>query len=350
MPDEPNFQFDDEDDDGPRRPTMTDVANLAGVALSSVSRALADHPDVSKKMRRRVLQAAAELGYEPNFLAQSLRTGSTQTIGFIVRDIGNPYFAAIANGAEQHLRQHGFVMLLVNSDGDSDLDADHIHVLRRRRVDGLILNIVSEEHQPTNDAIASLTTPFVLIDREIAGVEASAVLCDHFHGVRAATADLIRHGHRRIGLISGPRSVRPVRERIRGMESAFADASLEVDGSLLRLGSFSSAYAYEQMNALLDQPDPPTAVLSGGVQVTLGAMKALGLRGLRPGVEIGFVALDELDVLDVVQPPVSAVVRDPQRMGREAARLLLATAGGGEPLKVTLPTEYQPRGTPTVRS
>ena len=137
--------FDDED--VARRPTMHDVAARAGVALSSVSRALSDHPDVSKKMRRRVHEAARELGYEPNFLAQSLRTGSTYTIGFLIRDIANPFFAAMANGAEHFLRQRGFVMLLVNSDGDSDVEANHINVLRRRRVDGLILNLVTEDHR-----------------------------------------------------------------------------------------------------------------------------------------------------------------------------------------------------------
>ncbi len=129
-----------DDDEVPRRPTMHDVAARAGVALSSVSRALSDHPDVSKKMRRRVHDAASELGYEPNFLAQSLRTGSTYTIGFLIRDIANPFFAAMANGAEHFLRQRGFVMLLVNSDGDSEVEANHINVLRRRRVDGMILN------------------------------------------------------------------------------------------------------------------------------------------------------------------------------------------------------------------
>ncbi len=339
-----------DDDEDVRRPTMSDVASLAGVALSSVSRALGNHPDVSKKMRRRVLEASRELGYEPNFLAQSLRTGTTRTVGFVVRDIANPYFAAIANGAERHLRREGYVMLLVNSDGEPDLDAEHIHVLRRRRVDGLILNIVDEDHQPTIDAIASLTSSFVLVDREIEGVEASAVLCDHYQGVRAATEDLIAHGHRRIALISGRDSVRPVRQRIRGMTAAFDAAGLDVDDALVRLGSFSSEYAYSQMSELLDLSRPPTAVLSGGVQVTIGAMRALAHRGMRPGSEIGFVALDELDILDVVQPPVSSVRRDPQRMGDEAARLLLARAAGGEPQQVTIPTVYQPRATPTVSS
>ena len=120
-------------------------------------------------MRRRVHEAARDLGYEPNFLAQSLRTGSTYTIGFLIRDIANPFFAAMANGAESFLRQRGFVMLLVNSDGDPEIEANHINVLRRRRVDGLILNLVTEDHEPSVEALATLETPYVLVDRQPAG-------------------------------------------------------------------------------------------------------------------------------------------------------------------------------------
>lgn len=336
-------------DDEPRRPTMHDVAARAGVALSSVSRALGNHPDVSKRMRRRVLEAAAALGYEPNFLAQSLRTGSTHTIGFVVRDISNPFLAAIANGAEKYLRQRGYVMLLVNSDGDPDIDADHINVLRRRRVDGLMLNLVAEDHQPTLDAIAAVESPIALVDREVPGLAASAVLCDHYTGVRAATEDLLDHGHRRIALISGQQDLRPVRERMRGMADAFANRGLEQDPALVSLGSFEGSFAYERVNAMLDSPGPPTAVLTGGVQTTLGAMRALAHRHLFAGRDIGFVALDELDLLEIVQPAVSVVARDPGRMGAEAARLLLAATAGGVPETVVLPTEYHARSTPDLR-
>jgi LacI family transcriptional regulator, galactose operon repressor len=342
--------IDDRDDldEEPRRPTMHDVAARAGVALSSVSRALGNHPDVSKRMRRRVLEAAAELGYEPNFLAQSLRTGSTQAIGFIVRDIANPFLAAIANGAEKVLRDRGYVMLLVNSDGDPGIDADHINVLRRRRVDGLMLNIVDENHQPTLDAIAAVEAPIALVDRELPDLRASAVLCDHYTGVRAATEDLIAHGHRRIALISGHSDVRPVRERMRGMSDALDAHGVEQQPSLIRLGAFGGTFAYDQMHDLLNSSSPPTAVLTGGVQVTLGAMRALAHRRLTAGRDIGFVALDELDMLEIAQPAVSVVARDPQRMGAEAARLLLAAASGEGPQQVMLPTEYHARSTPSI--
>ncbi|HET9548309.1 MAG TPA: LacI family DNA-binding transcriptional regulator [Desertimonas sp.] len=337
-----------DDDEVARRPTMHDVAARAGVALSSVSRALSDHPDVSKKMRRRVHEAARELGYEPNFLAQSLRTGSTYTIGFLIRDIANPFFAAMANGAEHFLRQRGFVMLLVNSDGDSDVEANHISVLRRRRVDGLILNLVTEDHEPTVAALGNLETPFVLVDRTVPGTNASAVLCDHYTGVRTATDDLIAHGHRRIALVSGQRNVRPVRERLRGLEDSLSIAGLAHDERLVALGSFAGDFARQQTHALLDAADPPTAILTGGAQVTVGVLKALAERQITAGRDIGLVALDELDLLEIVQPAISVVSRDPHRMGAEAARLLLDAAAGQPPQTVLLPTTYSPRSTPRI--
>ena len=115
--------------------TIRDVANLAGVALSSVSRVLSDHPDVSPKMRKKVKDAAKQLDYQPDLLAQSLRSGSTRTVGFVLRDISNPLFAVIARRCEQELRSLGYSMILVNSDGDAEIEAENLSLLRRRRVD-----------------------------------------------------------------------------------------------------------------------------------------------------------------------------------------------------------------------
>ena len=121
--------------------TIRDVANLAGVALSSVSRVLSDHPDVSPKMRKKVKDAAKQLDYQPDLLAQSLRSGSTRTVGFVLRDISNPLFAVIARRCEQELRSLGYSMILVNSDGDAEIEAENLSLLRRRRVDGIIVSL-----------------------------------------------------------------------------------------------------------------------------------------------------------------------------------------------------------------
>lgn len=331
-------------DDGalPRQATMQDVAKRAGVALSSVSRALSNHPDVSPAMRKRVREAAKEFGYEPDLLAQSLRRGSTNTIGFVMRDIANPFFAEIACGAERVLRRGGYVMLLTNSDGHVDLEAEHTQVLRRRRVDGLILSLVSESGR-TIDLLRNTATPIVLLDREIDGVVAGAVLSDHYAGVRAAVEDLVAMGHRRIALVTGSPSIRPTRERIRGLTDAMEARRLAVDRKLLILGSFDAAFARRETSALLDLADPPTAIVSGGVQSTLGVLEAMADRSVVAGEDVALVACDELHFFDVFHPPISVVARNPERIGAEAARLLLEMGAGGAARTVMIHTEYRRR-------
>lgn len=324
-----------------RRATMEDVAAHAGVALSSVSRALSDHPDVSPAMRAKVERAVAELGYEPDFLAQSLRRGSTNTIGFVIRDIANPFFGAVANGAEHFLHRNGHVMLLTNSDGLVELEAEHTQALKRRRVDGLIMSLVNETGGPTIDVLRSLEIPFVLLDREIAGVQTGAILSDHYQGVRDATADLVSMGHRRIALVSGSPTIRPTRERTHGLTAGLEAAGIAFDERLLRVGSFDAEFARREVAALLDLSEPPTAIISGGVQSTLGALEVLSDRGLVAGSDIALVACDEMPFFNVFRPPISVVARNPERIGEEAARLLLEIAGGGRPRTITLPTEYR---------
>src|ERR1041385_1897750 len=186
------------------RPGMREVADRAGVAISSVSRVLSDHPDVSPKMRRTVMAAVRELGYQPDMLAQGLRRGKTFSVGFTVSDIANPVLAGIVTGAEKRLRQGGYSLLLTNSEGNPDLDVEHIHLLSRRRVDGLILSLAEENHPATVAALQQVTLAVVLVDRDIpTGLDARCVAFDHALGMRAATAKLLELGHRNIALIVG---------------------------------------------------------------------------------------------------------------------------------------------------
>src|SRR5712691_8981281 len=133
--------------------TIYEVAQRAGVAASSVSRVLSGHPNISRDMRRRVLSAANELGYKTDLVAASLRSGSTRTVGFVLRDISNPVFADIVKGAENVFRGAGYSMLLTNSEGRAELDAAHIHLLQQRRVDGLIFSLASDKHRDTISAL-----------------------------------------------------------------------------------------------------------------------------------------------------------------------------------------------------
>ncbi len=329
-------------------PTIFDVAKHAKVAASSVSRVLNDHPDVSSRMRDRVTAAAAELGYKPDFLAKSLRIGTTYSVGFVLRDISNPLFADIAKGAEDALRGAGYSMVLTNSEGDADLDAQYISLLGQRRVDALILAIESESHPATLDALRLFSGPLVLLDREVEGLIAGAVRCDHRSGVMAGVNHLLELGHERIGFIAGSTATRVTRERMAGYLAAHETRNVPVCDDLLRLGLYTQDFGYRETLNLLAIGQPPTAIVAAGIQLVTGVLLALAERGVRVGQDMALVSCDEIDLMRAFNPPISAVARDGYRLGELAAELLIDMLVRGADARVEyLPTHYVARGTST---
>lgn len=323
------------------RTSIRQVAEHANVAMSSVSRVLSNHPDVSVRMRRKVLAAVEELGYTPDLLAQSLRRGATYTVGFVVGDISNPLLSQIALGAEITLRHSGYSMLVANSQNEPTLDARHIRLFQQRRVDALLLSLADEMHDDTLAALRALREPFVLIDRDLPqAIPASAVLSDHRGGVRMAVEHLIKLGHRRIALITGSPNLRPSREREEAMLAACAEHR-EVNG-LLRSGSFSSEHGATAAAELLSMPEPPTAIIAGGNQILIGVLRTLRARRLTVPDDISLVTCDEVPLSELLQPPIATVIRDPFSMGRLGATLLLDRLKGKAPDRVVQPAQFAP--------
>lgn len=330
-----------------RPSTIKEVAKLAGVSASSVSRALNGHPDVSEKMRNRVLEAVDRLDYSPDFFAQGLRSGATRTIGFIVRDISIPLFADMAKGAERELEARGYSVLLMNSWREPALEVKHIEVLSHRRVDGLILSIASEGSAESIHALQGIQVPIVLLDREISGVVADSVLFDHATGMRDAISALLMLGHRRIGLIVGSSAIRPSRERLRGFKRAYEEAGVPFDEEyVFQMDAFTPELAAAAANSVLGRSPSPTAIVAGDSQLGIGLLKALRERGLREGDDISLVICDDVELLRYMDPPISAVSRDGEEMGATAARLLLdRLKDSSEPPQIELlPTRFIYRG------
>ena len=326
-----------------KRASMREVAELAEVAISSVSRVLSEHPDVSADMRERVLAAVRQLEYEPDFLAQSLRRGATLSIGYVVGDISNPLIATITSGAESKLRAGGYSMLLMNSENDPELDAAHIRFFQARRVDGMILSLASERRQTTLDVLAQVDVPIVLIDRDVSGdLRASIVRNDHREGMRAAIGHLLDLGHRRIALITGTLDLWPVRERIAGMADAVA-ARGRPDETISLVGSLSAEHGERSTEQLLAMHPRPTAIVAGGNQVLAGCVRALSRHSIRIPDDMSLITCDEVDLSELHSPPIASVSRDTLLLGRTAAELLLERLGGGDPRTVLLPTTFTAR-------
>ena len=323
--------------------TIREVAERADVAVSSVSRVLSGHPDVSPMMKKRVELAAGELGYEPDLLAQSLRSGSTKTVGFVLRDISNPLFANIARRCEQVLRRAGYSMIITSSDGEIEAEAINLGMLRRRRVDGVIVSLVSETAEPNRQALGALAGPIVLLDREVAGLGAGAIYCDHYTGVFKATQELLSRGHTRVSLITGSLDVRTSRERRRGYLSAYETEGIEPDETLMIFGEFGTEFSKTQVIRMLSRTEPITGLLTGGFGSTTGALQAIRQLRMEPGKDVALVALDEWPGFDVFSPWLSSVARDSGEMGTAAANLLLDMMAGSAARTEMIDTVFVPR-------
>lgn len=323
------------------RAGLKQVAERAGVGLSSVSRVLSGHPNVSAVMRHRVLDAATALGYETDLLAQSLRRGATMTVGFVVGDISNPLAAQIAHGAELALRRAGYSLLLLNSTNDPGLDAAHIRLLRQRRVDGLLLALADENHRPTTHELLRCTAPYVLVDRNPSHLPlASSVHSDHRTGLSAAIEHLYRLGHRRIALVNGSPKVLPARERAATARRLGRTLpGLEVT---VRSGEFTAAHGRAATTALVRSAHRPTAIIAGGNQILPGVLRALRQSGLDVPAEVSLVTCDDVALSEFLQPSLATVSRDLNAIGRTAAELLLERIAGVGPRRITLPTGFRP--------
>ncbi|HVE10986.1 MAG TPA: LacI family DNA-binding transcriptional regulator [Paraburkholderia sp.] len=331
--------------DDSRAPTgIKAVAALAGVGIASVSRVLSGQPGSSPQLTQRVLDAARQLGYAPNALAQGLRRRATRSIGFVGSDITNPLIASIVSGAESVLSVAGFSVLLTNSGGVPSVDAERIEVLLQRQVDGLIVLPALEDDPATLAALRNTKAPVVLIDRTLpADIRAHYVLSDHYRGVGDAARYLLTAGHRRIGLVVG-RDVRPTRERIRAVEGAYDSLGLARELRVHR-GTLSPEHGEAALDDLLNAADAPSAIMLGGNQLLEGALAAVHRRGLQLGKDLSLVCCDDVPLSRFHQPPIATVMRDATLLGQRAAQLLLAqiaAPGASEP--VTLPTWFEARG------
>jgi LacI family transcriptional regulator len=327
-----------------RRVGIRDVAAAAGVGISTVSRVLSGSADVRPELRERVLAAAAELGYQPDILAQSLRRGATRSVGFIADDLSNHVIADIATGAERALREHGYSLLVMNSELQPDLDAHNIRVLQARRVDALMMCPVEENHPETVAALQSLSIPLCIVEGDQPPeVRASYVHSEHAEGVLAAMRHLVSMGHRRIALLTGPARYRSARTRAKGIDLASAEFPDVV--FLHRNVELNAEDGQRTFGDMLASGQAPTAVVVGGARLMVGVLRAMEAAGLEPGRDIAMVTSDSTPIASVFRPPLATIQRDGARIGRATAELLLARLEDPtvEPAHTHLPVDYVPR-------
>jgi LacI family transcriptional regulator len=316
-------------------PTMADVARCAGVSVATVSHVLNGTRPVLPHTRQAVLDAVEELGYTPNGLARSLVTARTRSIGLAVSATSNPYFTEILQGVEEAALDHGYSLLIADPHDDPEHERKVVQLLHERRADGLIIAPSAHPHE----LVAYLTrhaVPAVFLDRLIdtgadttanTGAEGARGFDQVCTDGAEPTALLVTHlaalGHRRIGLVAGLPGLSTTLERIAGYRHGLAAAGHPYDERLVAHGDSSSAGAERATAALLSLATPPTALVTGNNAMTIGALRALRLRGLSVPGDMALCCFDDFAWADLFSPRLTAIAQPSKELGAQAVRVLL---------------------------
>jgi LacI family transcriptional regulator len=306
---------------------MKQVAALAGVSLSTVSRVVNDDPAVRADLAERVRRAVDVLGYRHNAAASALRRADrlSASIGLIVEDVANPFFSCVQRGIEDVARQRGVLTFAGSSDERGDRERLLAEAFGARGVDGLIIAPAAGDHSfLLRDRAAGMALVFV--DRPGRFIDADSVLTDNFGGAAQAVDHLLAAGHRRIGFLGDRPSLYTAAERLRGFEAALARNGVGFDPSLVRHTLARAADAFETTRELLLGDDPPTAVFTSQNLITIDAVRAIhDLGRARSTALVGF---DDVVLGDVLEPGLTVLAQDPAALGRAAAELLFSRLDG----------------------
>jgi len=301
---------------------MRDVAERADVSVTTVSHVVNETRHVSDELRARVQEAMDALGYRPNRLARSLRCGETHTIGVIVPDISNPFFAEVARGIEDTSFARRYSVILCNSDGDLEKELFYTGVLTSKQVDG-ILFVAAGMSTGRIRKLQEERVPVVVVDREIPDVSVDEVLIDNIRGGGAVTRHMIELGHRRIGCITGPSDLTPSAERVTGYCRALQEAGLPVDEEIILRGDFRYEGGYRAGRQLLGRDDTPSAVFACNDLMAVGVLRAAREMGYRVPADLSVAGFDDVRLASFASPALTTVAQPKYDMGVLATELLL---------------------------
>lgn len=323
---------------------MRDVAAAAGVSVTTVSHVLNNTRPVSPELRQRVHDAVAAAGYTTNSVARALATRNTMLIGVVMSFLSNPFFAPLVSSIEKTARRHGYTLLLTDNHENAADETAQVRIMLDRRVDGVVLAPASTHPELILDLLAERGVPAVLVDR-FADNRFDEVGVENIESTASLVAHLVEHGHTRIGFISGKAGLSTTTERLAGYRLGLERAGLPLDRRLVRSGASRIEPAREAIAAMLDLPNPPTAVVPANNAMTVGALRGLRDRGLRVPDDIAIAAFDDFEWADLMNPRLTAMAQPIPEMGNAAAKLLVKRIAGdqGPPQQRVLPPTFQHR-------
>ena len=307
-----------------RRVSLKDIAKELGVSISTVSRALKDHYDLSPEMIAKVKALAAEWNYTPNPFAMSLLKHQTKTIGVIVPDIVTHFYSSIISGIESKAAENGYYIIISSSQESRKKEIENLTNLINLRVDGLVVCLAQDTTDHAHfDKILASEVPLIFVDRVCRTNEFSSVVIDNVEAAKALTIHLFRNGFRKIAHIAGPPNLNITKERIEGYRQGLKECGLKFEPEFLLHCNLSIEEAAQITQKLISLQNPPDAIFGVNDTVIFSAMKVLRKKGLKVPEDIGLVGFTDEFHATVVEPNLTAVSHPTFEIGQEAARLLL---------------------------
>lgn len=307
--------------------TLKDIAKMAGVSTATVSHVINETRYVTEETRKRVIDVIEEVGYRTNSIARSLRSKKTNTIGVIVPDIANSFFASIVEVIARDLKKKGYNLLLANSDEDVDLEKEQVIVMSNQVVDGLIIAPASKDHSYIK-TIMGENYPIVFIDRLPVGCQRDCVMADNITGSFMAVNAFIQKGHKRIGIINGLEGLTTTDERLQGYKEALNEHGIPVDQSLIKFGNSKYESGYKLTEELCKNSNI-TALYVGNNSMTIGAVSCLINNNVKIPDSIAVIGFDDYCWANITKPALTVVRQPIDAISKKSVELLLKRINHG---------------------
>lgn len=326
--------------------TLKMVAERAGVSVNTASRAINNKSDINEETKKRVLKVAQELGYVQNATAVALRTKKTRTLGVVIADNRNPFYAEVLNGIEEAAREKNYHIILANTQRDYQKEEEAINLLLAKRVDGLLVTPVQDRNDDIKKLIEA-NIPFVIVGRDFENIEVDAVYNDEVKGGFFATEYLIKKGHKRIAFINGFLHKSPAQGRLEGYKKALKEHGIPLVDMMVSVGDIDVEDGYERTKQMLEKNLDFTAIFAYNDMMAFGAMQVIKEKGLRIPEDIGLVGYDDIPFSSLISPSLTTIKLKKQELGAESVKLLLSRINGSREKmkKIMLNVELIVRGT-----
>lgn len=321
--------------------TIKDVAKLANVSISTVSRVLNNTGYTSEGTKKKVFDAVENLNFRKNIVAAAMINKQTSTFGLIIPDIKNIFYADVTRAVEDAANQHGFNVILCNTDNDLNKEAEYINFLMQKGIDGIIFSTPEIKDRNIKEVIKSRPDlPIVILGSKVVGVQVDEVLVDNFEGAYDATIHLLELGHKKIGFLAGQPDSYATIERQKGYEAALEEYQVPLDSEDIVLDEFKVGSGYLKGKEMLLKKNRPTAIFAGNDAIAVGVYKAARELNIQIPEELSIVGFDDSQYAQIVYPPLTTVRTPVFEMGEKAIELGILLSKKNKKFKETI--TFQP--------